>query len=371
MQQKLLFPIVLTALALVAWLGDTFGTKWVVMSIIGFGLGFTLSFSRFGIVFGWREMLTQRNSYYVRIHLLTIAIEILFFTVCLSFSHAVFGDKMTGNIMVINVPFVIGAFIFGIGMQLAGCCASGTLYCCGEGRPRFWIILFFYGAGTLIGNAFKPELLSIFPGHTITMKDLTGNLWSGMLINLLLVGLLYSFFSYIEKKNTGRLTRVFTPGELFWKNGHFTVLGGGVIIALLNSSIVAIHGSAWTITGAIYEGALHTASFWGFFEDNPGLSKPLFLNPMAGMFVAGLLGAAFSACLLRERNRTPLTIQNTLAGIIGGLLMGCGGSYAACNLGGFFDGTASGSLHGWLWMLMALCGSMIGIRLRAVFREPV
>lgn len=120
MQQKLLYPIVLTALALVAWLGDTFGTKWVVMSIIGFGLGFTLSFCRFGIVFGWKEMLTQRNSYYVRIHLLTIAIEILLFTACLSFSHAVFGDKMTGNIMVINVPFVIGAFIFGIGMQLAG-----------------------------------------------------------------------------------------------------------------------------------------------------------------------------------------------------------------------------------------------------------
>lgn len=367
MQQKLLFPIVLIALTLFAWLGNTFGTKWVVMSIIGFGLGFTLSFSRFGIVFGWREMLTQKNSYYVRIHLLTIAIEILLFTICLSFSHSLFGDKMTGNIMAISIPFVAGAFLFGIGMQLAGCCASGILYCCGEGRPRFWIVLLFYGIGTLIGNSFKPELSSIFPGHIVTVKDLTGNLWTGMLINLLFVGLLYIFFCYIERNKTGQLTSIFTSGSLFWKDSHFTVLSGGIIIAILNSSIVAIHGSAWTITGAIYESALHIASFFGLFEGNPKLAKPLFINPMVGMFAAGLLGAAFSACLLRERNRTPLTIQNILAGIIGGLLMGCGGAYAACNLGGFFDGTASGSVHGWLWMLMALCGSIIGIRLRKLF----
>jgi len=44
-----------------------------------------------------------------------------------------------------------------------------------------------------------------------------------------------------------------------------------------------------------------------------------------------------------------------------------GAMYAACNLGGFFDGTASGSLHGWVWMLMALAGSLIGIRLRPLF----
>ncbi|MFS1163381.1 YeeE/YedE thiosulfate transporter family protein, partial [Aeromonas salmonicida] len=53
---------------------------------------------------------------------------------------------------------------------------------------------------------------------------------------------------------------------------------------------------------------------------------------------------------------------------LGGLLMGMGAMYSACNLGGFFDGTASGSLHGWVWMLMALAGSLIGIRLRPLFK---
>ena len=73
-------PIVALAGVALLWLGTTFGMKWALMALIGFGFGFTLSFSRFGIVFGWREMLTRRNSYYVRVHLLTIAIEILLFT---------------------------------------------------------------------------------------------------------------------------------------------------------------------------------------------------------------------------------------------------------------------------------------------------
>ena len=109
-------PIVALAGGALLWLGTTFGMKWALMALIGFGFGFTLSFSRFGIVFGWREMLTRRNSYYVRVHLLTIAIEILLFTAFLSFTHALFGDAMVGNVMAIGVPFIVGAFLFGIGM---------------------------------------------------------------------------------------------------------------------------------------------------------------------------------------------------------------------------------------------------------------
>ncbi len=119
MNRKWSLPIVVLAGGALLWLGNTFGMKWALMALIGFGFGFTLSFSRFGIVFGWREMLTKRNSYYVRVHLLTIAIEILLFTCFLSFSHALFGDAMVGNVMAIGIPFIVGAFLFGIGMQRA------------------------------------------------------------------------------------------------------------------------------------------------------------------------------------------------------------------------------------------------------------
>ncbi|MGL4860530.1 MAG: YeeE/YedE thiosulfate transporter family protein, partial [Enterobacteriaceae bacterium] len=334
----------------------------------GLGLGFTLSFSRFGIVFGWRELLVRRNSYYVRIHLLTIVLELLFFTTFLSFSQALFGNPMVGNVMAISVPFLTGAFVFGIGMQLAGGCASGMLYCCGEGQPRFWLVMIFYGLGTLISNQFRPVLDAQFSGKVILFKDLTGSLWSGMLLNLSLIALLFALFCMLELRRHGRLSTI-VQGNPFWQDGRFTVLTGGILIALLNSSVLALHGSAWTITDAVYDMALRVAAFFGFFSDSPKLLQPLFANPMVGMFCLGVLGAALARSL-KGGAITPMRVGNTVAAVFGGLLMGLGAMYGACNLGGFFDGTASGSLHGWLWMLAALGGSLIGIRLRTLLGIP-
>ena len=55
--------------------------------------------------------------------------------------------------------------------------------------------------------------------------------------------------------------------------------------------------------------------------------------------------------------------------VVGGLLLGYGARIAyGCNIGAYFSGIISGSLHGWVWMLMALAGSIIGIRLRPLFK---
>jgi hypothetical protein len=57
-----------------------------------------------------------------------------------------------------------------------------------------------------------------------------------------------------------------------------------------------------------------------------------------------------------------------LAAILGGLLMGYGARLAfGCNIGAFFSGVASFSLHGWLWIVFALLGTWIGVKLRPLF----
>jgi hypothetical protein len=38
-----------------------------------------------------------------------------------------------------------------------------------------------------------------------------------------------------------------------------------------------------------------------------------------------------------------------------------------CNIGAYFSGIASGSLHGWLWLPAAFAGSAIGTHLRPMF----
>jgi hypothetical protein len=43
------------------------------------------------------------------------------------------------------------------------------------------------------------------------------------------------------------------------------------------------------------------------------------------------------------------------------------GLRAQMKIGAYFSGIASGSLHGWLWLVAAFAGSIIGTRLRPVF----
>jgi hypothetical protein len=42
-----------------------------------------------------------------------------------------------------------------------------------------------------------------------------------------------------------------------------------------------------------------------------------------------------------------------------------------CNIGAYFSGVASPSLHGWLWFMLAFLGSIIGTGLRPLFGLPV
>ncbi len=66
-----------------------------------------------------------------------------------------------------------------------------------------------------------------------------------------------------------------------------------------------------------------------------------------------------------------IALRGALAALIGGLAMGYGARLAfGCNIGAFFSGVASTSLHGWLWIVCALAGTWIGVRLRPLFGLP-
>jgi uncharacterized membrane protein YedE/YeeE len=64
-----------------------------------------------------------------------------------------------------------------------------------------------------------------------------------------------------------------------------------------------------------------------------------------------------------------LPARSLLAAIIGGLLLGYGARLAyGCNIGAFFGGVVSASLHGWVWFVVAFLGNGVGMRLRPLFR---
>ena len=84
-----------------------------------------------------------------------------------------------------------------------------------------------------------------------------------------------------------------------------------------------------------------------------------------GMLIGATAWAALGGGLRKQEwpNQRQL-----LAAALGGFIMGIGARLAfGCNIGAFLGGTASGSMHGWIWFVMALAGSWVGIRLRPHF----
>ena len=81
-----------------------------------------------------------------------------------------------------------------------------------------------------------------------------------------------------------------------------------------------------------------------------------------------VLGPAAAAAAGRLRFRSPPTVAAVGTALLGGVLMGYGAWLSfGCNVGAYLAGIASTSLHGWLWIVFALLGSVLGVRLRPRF----
>ena len=61
--------------------------------------------------------------------------------------------KLSGAATPIGVGFALGAVLFGIGMQIGGGCASGTLFSLGVGNGKLIATLLFFVVGSTFGAA--------------------------------------------------------------------------------------------------------------------------------------------------------------------------------------------------------------------------
>jgi len=84
----------------------------------------------------------------------------------------------------------------------------------------------------------------------------------------------------------------------------------------------------------------------------------------------GIMLGALAAAALAGRCapvwRVPA--RSLAAAVVGGLMLGYGARIAyGCNIGAYFSGVSSTSLHGWVWLASAFIGNIIGTRLRPWF----
>jgi len=329
--------------------------------VLGFGLGAAFLKAEFSFTASWRRFLVRGEAGGLLAILLLIAITAVFVVpVAASWPH--YG----GSIAPIGASLIIGSFVFGIGMQLANACGSGTLYTVGGGSGRMLLALAFFIIGSVLGSISLPTFLNLGGLDPVLASDYFGP-WGGLAVTLVSIGIAaLGVFAVARGRGGGTVPR---RGFLI----------GAFVIAALMVGVFFAGGHPWSVTfGYTVWGAklaslagfdLSRFEFWQWAGPKHALSDSLLGDTASltnlGMIFGAMAAAAFSAPF--ARGPWP-PVRSLLAAALGGLLMGWGARLGfGCNIGAFVGGVASGSLHGWIWFIAALGGCTIGIKLRPWF----
>ena len=355
--------------------------RLAALLVVGGLAGLALHHALFGFASSTRRFLLDRRGVGVRAQLLMIAAASIAFVPLLAGGSA-FGQGLGGALAPIGVSVALGAFMFGIGMQLGGGCASGTLSGAGTGSLRMAITLAAFIAGSVLGTAHLPWWLDQPRLSAISVPDTLG--WpAGLAVQLAAIGLLVLGALALERRRHGAHEPLSWGSDGDWRqrllHGGWPLAWGALALALLNLATLLIAGHPWSITwgfalwGASLADALGFSiaewTFWQWPGPAQKLAAGVEQDTVSVMNVGLILGALLGAALAgRFAPKGRISAGHVASAVIGGLLLGYGARLAfGCNIGALFSGIASGSVHGWLWLLAALPGALLGAHLRPLF----
>ncbi len=382
--QRPILALILTLFAAGAAGLSAYGWRQSVLFLIGGLLGASLYHASFGFASAYRKLFVDRDITGVLAHLLMLAIATLLFAPVLA-SGSAFGHTIAGAVAPVGWQNAIGAFLFGIGMQLGSGCACGTLWTIGGGSASMLLTLLTFCIGSFAGSLTRhlwnlPSLPPISLGKTLG--------WTPAVILQLSVFLLIAIALWQWNRTNGKqpLTADFiikTPQSHIknqWLYGPWPLAAGAFALAFLNWIKLLIDGRPWGVTWGftLWAAELATAfgwnpttnPFWNTPDKLESLQKGIFADVTSVMNLGIVLGAVLAAALAGKfAVKTNLSLPKVAAVLSGGFMMGYGALLAfGCNVGAFFSGIASTSLHGWLWIAAALLGSFAGIKLRSLLR---
>jgi uncharacterized protein len=365
--------LALVLMALLIWqAGATAGATMAALAVVGGLMGLTLYHASFGFTAAWRRFTTTGDGVGLRAQMLMLGIAVCLFFPALA-AGEFFGTQVSGFVFPVGTSVVVGAFIFGIGMQLGGGCGSGTLFTVGGGSTRMVLTLFFFVVGSVIAIGHLPFWYGLPSLGGISAIASLG-LWPALLLHLALFAAVVALTLRVER----RRGVVRAPGPAAgWLKGPWPILAGAVALALLNFATLWLAGRPWGITSAfaLWGGKGLDAvgvdlANWENWGGMMGAVERSVLFDVTSVMNFGIVLGAMLAAGLAGKFKPVLGLSrgDVLSAVIGGLLLGYGARLAfGCNIGAFFSGIASGSLHGWVWLAAAFLGSMAGVRLRPFF----
>ena len=349
------------AIALIIAALVSLDTGWTGIGLFGLGglLGAVFLSFQYGFASAWRRALVGGELMGVAAHFLLIGL-----CACIFIPASIWGFDATGSVAPVSVSLFVGAFIFGIGMQLANGCGSGVLFSFGGSSGRMMVALPFFIIGSVLGSFALPSALEWGSAGPIAIA---GQLADGpkALINLVLISGAGLGF-YILGRRRGQ---ILAPKLVL----------ACILIAGLCGAVFILSGHPWGVTfGVTLWGAklaqdlgvpVESFTFWQWAGPARALNHSLLSDVSSLMNIGMVLGAAMLASISGQLGQQSWPSGKQLLGAaLGGILMGIGARLSfGCNIGAFLGGIASGSLHGWVWFVLAMAGSWAGVQLRPSF----
>jgi hypothetical protein len=330
------------------------GARFGALFLVGLGLGITLEGLRFGFAGPWRAMIVHRDPAGLLAQLLAIGL-VAVVAIPLIGAH---GTELVGAHAPVGLAMVGGAFVFGVAMQVVLACGSGTLVNAGSGNPVSVVALPFFAIGSFAGTWHLDWWTGLGSLPVVALAGTGG-------VAMTLAGLAAVAAVLLVLAAPGR-RRV--PLRLW--------VAAGLVAALALANLVVagqpwgvVYGlGLWAAKGAAVLGAdLSASAFWAAPGNADRVAQTLLSDPTSltnlGLIGGAFLVAAWTQGYARALPRLPVRAWVSVA--VAGLALGYASRLAfGCNVGAFFSGISTGSLHGWVWFVAAFAGARVGVRLR-------
>jgi len=361
-------------------LANAYTWRQGALFLLGGALGLVLYHALFGFTSAWRVFIANGRGAGLRAQMLMLAVAVVLFFPALAHG-SLFGQPVHGEYGAVGTSVLVGAFLFGLGMQLGGGCASGTLYTAGGGNSRMLVTLAFFIVGSAIGAWHLPWWSAQPNVGAISLISAWG--WvPALAVSLAAFAVIAGLTAVIEKRRHGSLRSGASTDHRGWRRflqGPWPLLAGAVALAVGNFATLYLAGRPWGITSAfaLWGSKIFAASgidvaswgYWSFPERAKALHESVFADITSVMDFGIILGALLASGLAGKfKPGWKVPGRSLVAAVIGGLLLGYGARLAyGCNIGAYFSGIASSSVHGWLWVAAAFTGSILGTYLRPFF----
>lgn len=325
--------------------------------ILGLSLGFILQKGRFCLNSAFRDIIFIKDLTLFRSYLLCVVVAVIGTNLLEDAGLIMAFDQEAGQFVsttllrqnFVPIANILGGFLFGLGIVLAGGCASGIVYRLGEGQMAALVAIvgFFFGVAMTTDGILSPvrEFLKsfnveIFGKTNPAIWDLFGGSPAAKWITIAVFSIALLIFIFKGKPTFGVVRKGYTWGLT------------GVLIGLL--TILAWEVSS--IFGGIPRGLAITTPLREFFytvltnSSHSPFQEFSFLGIFKGtwgvFFIFAIpLGAALSAFALKEFKWKIPPAKEVLTVFFGSILMGIGAVIAGgCNLGHGVTGMSTMSI---------------------------